>query len=119
LGVVEVDTESASADWQREIDALYRYYKEVSDHQLNPEELSCTTNDSIIACLLEESSLSCASLTDEIYKRIKLQDGVSMSVSLQCAPQYSTLVGDLHTGFLLWTSMVWRMSRIQAFGVGR
>jgi chromatin assembly factor 1 subunit A len=39
LGVVEVDTESASADWQREIDALYRYYKEVSDHQHFPTEM--------------------------------------------------------------------------------
>ena len=28
LGVV--DEESASAEWQREIDALYEYYKEVS-----------------------------------------------------------------------------------------
>ena len=77
LGVV--DEESASAEWQREIDALYEYYKEVSGRQLNPEELSCTTNDSVIACLLEESSLSCAKLTDEIYKRMKLQDGVTES----------------------------------------
>jgi chromatin assembly factor 1 subunit A len=74
-----VDKESASAEWQREIDALYEYYKEVSGRQLNPEELSCTTNDSVIACLLEESSLSCAKLTDEIYKRMKLQDGVTES----------------------------------------
>ncbi|CAD6220914.1 unnamed protein product [Miscanthus lutarioriparius] len=70
--------ESASAEWQREIDALYGYYKEVSGHQLNPKELSCNTNDSIIACLLE-GSLSCAKLTDEIYKRMKLQDGVTES----------------------------------------
>ncbi|CAD6220919.1 unnamed protein product [Miscanthus lutarioriparius] len=70
--------ESGSAEWQREIDALYGYYKEVSGHQLNPKELSCNTNDSIIACLLE-GSLSCAKLTDEIYKRMKLQDGVTES----------------------------------------
>ncbi|CAD6226067.1 unnamed protein product [Miscanthus lutarioriparius] len=77
LGVV--DKESASAEWRREIDALYEYYKKVSGRKLNPEELSCTTNDSVIACLLEESSLSCAKLTDEIYKRMKLQDGVTES----------------------------------------
>jgi chromatin assembly factor 1 subunit A len=77
LGVV--DKESASAEWQREIDALYEYYKEVSGCQLNPEELSCTTSDSVIACLLEESSLSCAKLTDEIYRRMKLEDGVTES----------------------------------------
>ena len=77
LGVV--DKESASAEWRREIDALYEYYKKVSGRKLNPEELSCTTNGSVIACLLEESSLSCAKLTDEIYKRMKLQDGVTKS----------------------------------------
>ncbi|XP_020396779.1 chromatin assembly factor 1 subunit FSM isoform X3 [Zea mays] len=74
-----VDKKSVSAEWQQEMDALYKYYKEVSGHQLNPEELSCTTNDSIIACLLEESSLSCAKLTDGIYKRMKLQYGVTES----------------------------------------
>uniref|UniRef100_K3ZQS0 Chromatin assembly factor 1 subunit FSM n=1 Tax=Setaria italica TaxID=4555 RepID=K3ZQS0_SETIT len=74
-----VDKESASAEWQQEIDALYEYYKEVSGHHLNPEELACLTGDSNIACLLEESSLPCAKLTDKIYKRMKLQDGVTES----------------------------------------
>ncbi|OEL25709.1 Chromatin assembly factor 1 subunit FSM, partial [Dichanthelium oligosanthes] len=74
-----VHKESASAEWQQEIDALYEYYREVSGHHLNPEELACLTGDSIIACLLEESSLPCAKLTDNIYKRMKLQDGVTRS----------------------------------------
>ncbi|CAN6203576.1 unnamed protein product [Urochloa humidicola] len=78
-GLDMVDKESASAEWQQEIDALYEYYKEVSGYQLNPEELPCLTGDSNIACLLEESSLPCAKLTDKIYKRMKLQDGVTES----------------------------------------
>ncbi|CAL5079636.1 unnamed protein product [Urochloa decumbens] len=78
-GLDIVDKESASAEFQQEIDALYVYYKEVSGYQLNPEVLTCLTGDSNIACLLEESSLSCAKLTDTIYKRMKLQDGVTES----------------------------------------
>ncbi|RLN33879.1 chromatin assembly factor 1 subunit FSM-like [Panicum miliaceum] len=74
-----VDKESSSAEWRRELDALYEYYKEVSGHHVNPEELACLTGDSIIACLLEESSLPCAKLTEKIYKRFKLQDGVTVS----------------------------------------
>uniref|UniRef100_A0A0A9ATD2 Chromatin assembly factor 1 subunit FSM n=2 Tax=Arundo donax TaxID=35708 RepID=A0A0A9ATD2_ARUDO len=70
---------SSSAEWRREIDELFEYYKDVSGPHLNPEELSCSTVECTIACLLEESSLPCAKLTDEIYKRMKLQDGVTES----------------------------------------
>ncbi|CAN6171637.1 unnamed protein product [Urochloa humidicola] len=78
-GLDIVDKESASAELQQEIDASYEYYKEVSGYQLNPEELACLTGDSNIACLLEESSLPLAKLTDKIYKSMKLQDDVAES----------------------------------------
>ncbi|CAN6213720.1 unnamed protein product [Urochloa humidicola] len=78
-GLDIADEESASAECQQEIDALYEYYKEVSGYQLNPGELACLTGDSNIACLLEESSLPCAKLTDKIYRSMKLQDGVTES----------------------------------------
>ena len=38
-----VDKESVSAEWQRELDALYEYYKEVSGHHVKPEEFACLT----------------------------------------------------------------------------
>ncbi|KAF8776316.1 hypothetical protein HU200_003635 [Digitaria exilis] len=74
-----VDKESAAAEGQQEIDALYEYYREVSGHNLNSEELASMKDDSIIACLLEESSLPYAKLTDKIYKKMKLQDGITKS----------------------------------------
>uniref|UniRef100_A0A0E0LJ88 Chromatin assembly factor 1 subunit p150 C-terminal domain-containing protein n=1 Tax=Oryza punctata TaxID=4537 RepID=A0A0E0LJ88_ORYPU len=74
-----VDEEVASAGLQGEIDALFDYYKEVSGYQLKPEEIGCSTNDSIIACLLEESSLPYDKVVDEIYKRMELRNGVTKS----------------------------------------
>uniref|UniRef100_A0A0E0Q6J4 Chromatin assembly factor 1 subunit p150 C-terminal domain-containing protein n=1 Tax=Oryza rufipogon TaxID=4529 RepID=A0A0E0Q6J4_ORYRU len=74
-----VDEEVASAGLQGEIDALFDYYKEVSGYQLKPEEIGCSTNDSIVACLLEESSLPYDKLVDEIYRRMELRDGVTKS----------------------------------------
>ncbi|XP_015694494.1 chromatin assembly factor 1 subunit FSM-like isoform X2 [Oryza brachyantha] len=75
-----VDEEASSAGFQGEIGALFDYYKEVSGYQLKPEEIGCTTNDSIIACLLEESNLPYAKLVDEIYRRMELRDGVTKSL---------------------------------------
>lgn len=74
-----MDEEVASAGLQGEIDALFDYYKEVSGYQLKPEEIGCSTNDSIVACLLEESSLPYDKLVDEIYRRMELRDGVTKS----------------------------------------
>lgn len=94
-----VDKEAASAEWQREIDALFDYYKEVSGYQLKPEEIGCSTNNSIIACLLEESSLPYAKLVDEIYERMELHDGgtefsVSSSV-LKIGERFSYGISDM------------------------
>ena len=114
-----VDKQSVSAEWQRELDALYEYYKEVSGHHVNPEELVSLTGDSIIACLLEESSLPCAKLTDKIHKRLKLQDGVTVSSVRNsvlnigkrssygiCAIDVDELEDELNSSFWCWEVII-------------
>uniref|UniRef100_A0A0E0EA25 Chromatin assembly factor 1 subunit p150 C-terminal domain-containing protein n=1 Tax=Oryza meridionalis TaxID=40149 RepID=A0A0E0EA25_9ORYZ len=117
-----VDEEVASAGLQGEIDELFDYYKEVSGYQLKPEEIGCSTNDSIVACLLEESSLPCDKLVDEIYKRMELRGGVTKSFISSSVnnigQRMSYGISDIHDQVLvdeskskLWCWEIRRMAR--------
>ncbi|KAG1363677.1 chromatin assembly factor 1 subunit FAS1 [Cocos nucifera] len=74
-----VNKESLVTQCRQEIDNLFEYYKEVSGHRLNLEEGTCSSNNSMIACLLEESNLPFSKLVEEIYDMLRARDGVTLA----------------------------------------
>ncbi|XP_010927904.1 chromatin assembly factor 1 subunit FAS1 isoform X2 [Elaeis guineensis] len=74
-----VNKESLVIECRQEIDNLCEYYKEISGHRLNLEEGTCSSNNSMIACLLEESDLPFSKLVEEIYDMLRARDGVTLA----------------------------------------
>lgn len=75
-----INKESLVTECRQEIDDLFEYYKEVSGHRLNLEECMCSSNNSMIACLLEESVLPFSKLVEEIYDKLGARDGVTLAM---------------------------------------
>ncbi|KAI4302073.1 hypothetical protein L6164_035290 [Bauhinia variegata] len=60
--------------FQKELDGLFEYYKEVKDQKLVIELNECGSRNAVIACLMEESELPLSRLVDEIYNKLKKVD---------------------------------------------
>ena len=56
---------------REELEGLFKYYKEVLDEKVNLNLGDNGSNNSAIACLLEESNLSLSKLVGEIYEKTK------------------------------------------------
>lgn len=78
--VFSKDKETLVAECQRELDSLFEYYKELSAQKLNLEEGLCTSNNSLVAGLLEESNLSYAKLVEAIYEKLKGKEGITLAI---------------------------------------
>ncbi|PIA29636.1 hypothetical protein AQUCO_05800036v1 [Aquilegia coerulea] len=68
---------------KKELDGLFKYFKEVSCEKVKLEETStssspCTLN-SVIACLLEESELPYSNLVEKIYDKVKDREGITLA----------------------------------------
>ncbi|XP_073099725.1 chromatin assembly factor 1 subunit FSM isoform X6 [Elaeis guineensis] len=73
--VIGADKESLITTYRQELEELFEYYKEVSSYKLHLDEYSLLSNNSVVACLLEESSLPFSKLVDEIYGKLKARGG--------------------------------------------
>ncbi|XP_008790577.2 chromatin assembly factor 1 subunit FSM-like [Phoenix dactylifera] len=74
-----LNKESLVTECCQELDDLFEYYKEVSGHRLNLEEGTCSSNNSMISCLLEESKLPFSKLVEEIYDKLRAREGVTLA----------------------------------------
>ncbi|KAH7685087.1 Chromatin assembly factor 1 subunit A protein [Dioscorea alata] len=72
------DMESLGRQCRRELDDLFEYYKEFSAIQMNLEA-EVSSNNHMIACLLEESNLSFSKLVEEIYEKLKGREGITLA----------------------------------------
>ncbi|KAJ6794028.1 chromatin assembly factor 1 subunit FSM [Iris pallida] len=72
------DKESLAKECRQELNELFEYYKEFSGQKLIFEE-SKISNNSLIACLVEESNLPFSKLVDEVYENLKGKEGVTLA----------------------------------------
>lgn len=77
--VISQDKGSLVADCRRELDDMFGFYKEVSGYKLHLEESARSLNNSVIACLLEESNLPFSKLVEDIYETLKVREGVNLA----------------------------------------
>lgn len=77
---------------QQELDGLFEFYKVVSSCKLHLEEGQFTSMNSVVAFMLEESSLSFSALVEEIYGKMKAKEGNS-SATLASIRSAVLLVG--------------------------
>lgn len=73
--VIGADKESLIIKYHQELEELFEYYKEVSSYKLHLDECALLSNNSVVACLLEESNLPFSKLVDEIYDKLKARGG--------------------------------------------
>ncbi|XP_010258465.1 PREDICTED: chromatin assembly factor 1 subunit FAS1 isoform X2 [Nelumbo nucifera] len=64
---------------RRELDGLFRYFKEVSMQKVHLEDSSSCVSNSVIACLLEERDIPFSKLVEEIYEKLKTREGVTLA----------------------------------------
>lgn len=69
------DKQSLIKEYQKELDALFEFYKEVSSYKLLLEWGESPSVNSAVACMLEESRLSFSAVVDEIYNKMKAKVG--------------------------------------------
>lgn len=74
-----MNKESLAAECHQDMDDLFEYYKEVSGHTLNLEASTSSSNNSMIACLLEESNLPFSKLVEEIFDKLRAREGVTLA----------------------------------------
>lgn len=79
VNVISSDRDSLVTECRRELDSLFEYYKELASRILNLEEGVFSSDKSLIACLLEESSLPYSKLVEVIYEKLKGKEGVSLT----------------------------------------
>ncbi|KAF5182699.1 Chromatin assembly factor 1 subunit fas1, partial [Thalictrum thalictroides] len=76
------DKETRINELKKELDGLFKYFKEVSCEKVQLEESSisspCPLN-SVIACLLEESKLPYSNLVEKIYDKVKDREGITLA----------------------------------------
>ncbi|XP_038989591.1 chromatin assembly factor 1 subunit FSM-like isoform X2 [Phoenix dactylifera] len=73
--VIGADKESLITKYRHELEELFEYYNEVSSYKLRLDDYALLSNNSVVACLLEESSLPFSKLVDEIYVKLKARGG--------------------------------------------
>ncbi|KAJ6791988.1 chromatin assembly factor 1 subunit FSM [Iris pallida] len=73
------DRETTIAEYRRELDDLFELYKELSGCNLKIEDGISRSNNSLIACLLEESSLPYSKLVEELYGKLKVRGGFTLA----------------------------------------
>lgn len=76
---LSIDKASLVTECRRELNYLFEYYKELSGQILKMEEGASSSNNSLIACLLEESNLSYSKLVEVIYEKLKEKEGISLA----------------------------------------
>ncbi|XP_022965575.1 chromatin assembly factor 1 subunit FAS1 [Cucurbita maxima] len=59
---------------QKEIENLFKYYEEVKGQKVDLDLSQCSSSNSVVAALLEESELPLSKLVDEIYEKMKKID---------------------------------------------
>ncbi|KAK2988132.1 hypothetical protein RJ640_017464, partial [Escallonia rubra] len=69
------EREARIDELKRELDGLFKYYTEINKPVGLDHVVECVSSNSVIACLLEESSLPLSKLVDEIYEKVKERDG--------------------------------------------
>lgn len=76
-----IDAESLAVDCRSELDELFKYYKEFAADKphLGGGVLPPSSLNSMVACLIEESSLSFSRLVDEVYGRLKGDEGITLA----------------------------------------
>ncbi|KAM0946519.1 putative chromatin assembly factor 1 subunit A [Dioscorea sansibarensis] len=72
------DVESLVGQCHHELDDLFEYHKEFSSIKMNLEA-QVSSNNHMIACLLEESNLSFSKLVEEIYEKLKGREGITLA----------------------------------------
>ena len=75
--LTEKERETRIIALSKELECLFKYYKEVLDEKLNLDLRECCSSNSRIACLLEESNLSLSKLVEEIYEKMKVKSGIT------------------------------------------
>ncbi|KAF8402385.1 hypothetical protein HHK36_013340 [Tetracentron sinense] len=73
------EIESRIEGLRRELDGLFRYFKDVSLPKVHLEGIDCSSSNSVIACMLEESNLPFSKLVGEIYEKLKTRDGITLA----------------------------------------
>ncbi|ONK72400.1 uncharacterized protein A4U43_C04F19030 [Asparagus officinalis] len=79
VNVLSTDKGTLVTECRRELDSLFEYYKELSARVLTLEEGLCSSNNSLVACLLEESNLAFSKLVEVIFEKLKGKEGVSLA----------------------------------------
>ncbi|KAJ0972257.1 hypothetical protein J5N97_020216 [Dioscorea zingiberensis] len=72
------DAESLARECHRELNDLFEYYKEFSAIRMKLE-VEVSSNNHMIACLLEESNLPFSKLVEEIYEKLKGREGITLA----------------------------------------
>ncbi|XP_059665638.1 chromatin assembly factor 1 subunit FAS1-like [Cornus florida] len=79
---------------REELDGLFKYYRVVLDEKVNLDLNNCNSNNSRIACLLEESNLPLSKLVVEVYHKLKAKDGENgLSITLASVKSSVLLIG--------------------------
>lgn len=70
------DREARIEGLQKEIESLFKYYDEVKGQKVDLDLGQCSSGNSIVAALMEESELPLSKLVDEIYEKMgKIDNG--------------------------------------------
>ncbi|KAK3001998.1 hypothetical protein RJ639_021777, partial [Escallonia herrerae] len=86
------EREARIDELKRELDGLFEYYAEIKKAVGLDYVDECALSNSVIACLLEESSLPLSKLVDEIYEKVKERDGFG-SVTVASVKSSVLLIG--------------------------
>ncbi|XP_050940409.1 chromatin assembly factor 1 subunit FAS1 isoform X1 [Cucumis melo] len=80
---------------QKEIDSLFKYYDEVKCQKVDLDLGLCSSSNSIVAALMEESELSLSKLVDEIFEKMRKIDngGVLETVTVASVKASVLFVG--------------------------
>lgn len=75
IGSLEKEEREAKIEGlQKEIERLFKYYYEVKGQKVDLDLGQCSSGNSIVAALMEESELPLSKLVDEIYEKMKKID---------------------------------------------
>lgn len=80
---------------QKEIDSLFKYYDEVKCQKVDLDLGLCSSSNSVVAALMEESELSLSKLVDEIFEKMRKIDngGVLETVTVASVKASVLFVG--------------------------
>ncbi|XP_038890959.1 chromatin assembly factor 1 subunit FAS1 isoform X1 [Benincasa hispida] len=96
IGSLDKEEREAKIDGlQKEIDSLFKYYDEVKCQKVDLDLGQCSSSNSIVAALMEESELPLSKLVDEIYEKMRKIDrgGVVETVTVASVKASVLFVG--------------------------